>query len=298
MIAPERLADAYKQACEVELQAFKPGNVSVYSEGHDMTVEDFRVSATVSAGAICNPGYSLGEKIYYAVKATREAVACNTNLGIILLCAPLLQAAMQRSLGQNLREALADVLNNTTLQDAEWVFRAIALASPGGLGDAEQQDVHQEAEVTLTEAMAIASDRDRIALQYTTCFKDIFEFAVLEYNRAFVLSGDCGWAALAVFCEMLARYPDSHIERKYGKQYSEWIKAEMSLLCNDLKTANQPEDVLPILDKMDKTFKAKKINPGTTADITVATVLVVLLEQLIGNLACRPVLEGFKQKLQ
>jgi triphosphoribosyl-dephospho-CoA synthase len=97
---------------------------------------------------------------------------------------------------------------------------------------------------------------------------------------------------------MLARYPDSHIERKYGKQYSEWIAVEMSLLCRDLKTANQPEEVLPILARIDKTFKAKKINPGTTADITVATVLVVLLEQLIGNFDCRPVLEGSKQKLQ
>ncbi|MDD1621713.1 MAG: triphosphoribosyl-dephospho-CoA synthase [Methylococcaceae bacterium] len=283
MITPEQLAEVYRQACEIELQAFKPGNVSIYSEGHDMTVEDFRVSAAVSAGPISNPGYSLGENIYYAVKATREAVACNTNLGIILLCAPLLQAATQRLKGQSLRESLQLVLDNTTRKDADWVFKAIALASPGGLGEAEQQDVHQEAEVTLTEAMAIAADRDRIALQYTICFKDIFEFTVLEYNRAFVLSGDCGWAALAVFCEMLARYPDSHIERKYGKQYSEWIEAEMSLLCNDLKTACQPEEVLPILHRIDKIFKAKKINPGTTADITVATVLVVLLEQLIGK---------------
>jgi triphosphoribosyl-dephospho-CoA synthase len=35
-----------------------------------------------------------------------------------------------------------------------------------------------------------------------------------------------------------------------------------------------------MLYRIDEAFKAKKINPGTTADITVATVLVVLLEQL------------------
>lgn len=279
----EQLAAAYRQACEIELQAFKPGNVSIYSEGHDMTVEDFRISASVSAWPISNPEFSLGEKIYYAVKATREAVACNTNLGIILLCAPLLQAAMQRTAGQGLREALSFVLDNTTRQDADWVFKAITLASPGGLGESEQQDVSQKAGVTLTEAMAIAGDKDRIAFQYISNFKDVFDFAVLRYNRAFVLSGDCGWAALAVFCEMLARYPDSHIERKYGKQYSEWIEAEMSLLCKDLKTATKLEEVLPMLHRMDGAFKAKRINPGTTADITVATVLVVLLEQLIGN---------------
>jgi len=294
----EQLIAAYKQACEIELQAFKPGNVSVYSEGHDMTVGDFRISAEVSAGAITNPDFSLGEKIYYAVKATREAVACNTNLGIILLCAPLLQAATNRSEQQNLREALAVILANTSIEDAEWAFKAISLASPGGLGESEQQDVNRRAGVTLAQAMAIAADKDRIAWQYTYCFKDIFDFAVSWYNRAFVLSGDCGWAALAVFCEMLARYPDSHIERKYGKQYSEWIKAEMSLLCYDLKTANRPEEVLPRLYSLDEAFKAKKINPGTTADITVAAVLVVLLEQLTGNTDCWSVIEGSSRKLQ
>ncbi|MGZ4999456.1 MAG: triphosphoribosyl-dephospho-CoA synthase [Methylomonas sp.] len=287
MVTPEQLAESYKQACEIELQAFKPGNVSVYSEGHDMTVEHFRTSAAVSAPAISNPDYSLGEKIYHAVKATREAVACNTNLGIILLCAPLLQAMEQRTAGQSLRKAVGLVLKDTTRQDANWVFKAITLASPGGLGESDQQDVHRQADVTLTEAMAIASDRDRIALQYTTEFKDIFDFAVLEYNRAFVLSGDSGWAALAAFCEMLARFPDSHIERKYGKQYSEWIGVEMSLLCKALKTAQKLEEVLPALYCTDEAFKAKKINPGTTADMTVAAVLVVLLEQLIGNSDCR-----------
>ncbi len=287
MIGREQYAEAYRQACEIELQAFKPGNVSVFSEGHDMTVADFRLSATVSSDAITNPEYSLGEKIYYAVKATREAVACNTNLGIILLCAPLVEAAMQRRESQTLRDALAVVLDNTSIEDAEWVFKAISLAAPGGLGESEQQDVHRKAEVTLRQAMQIACDKDRIAMQYTICFKDVFDFAVLQYNRAFVLSGDCGWAALVVFCEMLAQFPDSHIERKYGKLYSDWVKAEMTLLCNGLKNANKLEDVLPMLYSMDNAFKLKKINPGTTADITVATVLVSLLEQLIGNIECR-----------
>lgn len=292
MISAEQCAEAYKLACKIELLAFKPGNVSVFSEAHDMTVEDFRLSAAVSADAIANPAYSLGEKIFYAVKATREAVACNTNLGIILLCAPLLQAAMQCGESQTLRDSLTEVLDNTTVEDADWAFKAITLAAPGGLGESEQQDVCGKAGVTLKQAMAIAGDRDRIASQYTYQFKDIFDFAVLRYNRAFVLSGDCGWAALAVFCEMLARYPDSHIERKYGKQYSDWIAAEMATLSSAINSANRLEQVLPMLYELDKAFKAKKINPGTTADLTVAAVLVALLDQLAGNAGCRPVIEG------
>ena len=277
------LSQLYRQACEIELQAFKPGNVSVYSEGHDMTVADFSLSAKISADPISNPDYSLGEKIYYAVKATREAVGCNTNLGIILLCAPLIQAVQNSTGQQTLKTALAEVLQNTSKQDADWVFKAITLAAPGGLGESDQQDVNNLPSVTLTEAMAIAADKDRIALQYTNCFKDIFDFGVLEYNRAFVLSDDSGWAALAVFTKMLSSYPDSHIERKYGKQYSEWIAEDMVLLSQAMKTANKLDEVLPMLYSIDKAFKAKKINPGTTADLTVATVLVALLEQLFSH---------------
>ena len=279
----QSLSILYQQACEIELQAFKPGNVSIYSEGHDMTVADFQLSANVSAKPICNPNYSLGEKIYHAVKATRDAVGCNTNLGIILLCAPLIQAVQNNAGRQPLKNALAEVLQTTSKQDANWAFKAITLAAPGGLGKSEHQDVNELPSVTLTEAMEIAANKDRIALQYTNCFKDVFDFGVLAYNRAFVLSGDSGWAALMVFTEMLSSFPDSHIERKYGKQYSEWIAEEMSLLRHAMKTANRLDEVLPMLQSTDKAFKAKKINPGTTADLTVATVLVALLEQLFSH---------------
>ena len=128
MISPQQLSELYQQACEVELRAFKPGNVSVYADGHDMTVADFRLSAEVSAAPLCNPDYSLGEKIFYAVKATRQAVFCNTNLGIILLCAPLTQAISHTRPDLTLRQALNQVLTTTTLEDAEWVFKAIRLA--------------------------------------------------------------------------------------------------------------------------------------------------------------------------
>jgi len=277
------LMAAYRQACEDELLAFKPGNVSVYSEGHDMTVGQFRLSAAVSAEPLTDPGYSLGQKIYHAVKATRQAVGCNTNLGILLLSAPLIEAMYCRTPEQSLRDALTQVLDHTTVEDANWVFRAITLASPGGLGEASEQDVHEQAEVTLRQAMALAAERDRIALQYTHTFKDIFDFSVLAYNRAFVLSGERGWATLTVFAESLALYPDSHIERKYGKQYSEWIATEMRSLCEHMSVVDGFDRLLPRLHALDEALKSKHINPGTTADITVATVLVVLLEQLIAG---------------
>jgi len=274
----------YQQACEVELQAFKPGNVSIYSAAHDMTVDDFRLSAKVSATPLCNSDYSLGEKIFYAVKATHDAVGCNTNLGIILLCAPLIQAVDHSKSGVvTLRQALHQVLATTTLADADWTFKAIALAAPAGLGDVVEQDVKTQASVTLRQAMNLASAKDRIALQYLTDYKDIFDFAVLRYNRKLLKWGNHHWAAVAVYADLLSHYPDSHIERKYGDQYTEMVASRMMQLSHELSNTENPDLLMPLLHSIDQELKFKRINPGTTADMTVTTVLTVFLEAFISN---------------
>ena len=275
----DKLKKAYEDACEIELQAFKPGNVSVYSDGHDMTVEDFRISAKVSSGPITNPEYSLGEKIYYAVKATREAVNCNTNLGIILLCAPMLHAVQAKNERLSMRQALGDVLENTTIEDATWVFNAISLASPGGLGESENQDVNEKPNVTLTEAMAIAAEKDRIALQYITNYKDVFDFSILRYNSALNRWGDPNWAAVSVYSGFLRQFPDSHIERKYGIKYTGMVNAEMTRLDDELSRTQRPELLETVLFRIDREFKSKGVNPGTTADMTVATILLAHLDE-------------------
>jgi len=281
VLSQQQLMQAYEYACEIELRAFKPGNVSIYADGHDMTVEDFRISARHSAGPITNVDYSLGERIYYAVKATREAVGCNTNLGIILLCAPLLLAAESAKTAKELREKLAGVLVDSSVEDAEWVFRAIALAAPGGLGESDEQDVAEKPDVTLTQAMSYACDRDRIALQFTTNYKDVFDFLVLRYNTQFNRWGDAEWSAVAVYAAMLAKYPDSHIERKYGNLYTKMVMDKMALVDDKLSKSDRPEQLLNYLYSIDSEFKSAGINPGTTADFTVVTVLAVQLERLL-----------------
>jgi triphosphoribosyl-dephospho-CoA synthase len=281
MINAEKLAELYREACEIELQAFKPGNVSIYADGHDMTVSDFRISAEVSAKPLCNPAYTLGEKIFYAVKATREAVGCNTNLGIILLCAPLIQAASQSTVNVNLQQALNQVLNSTTITDADWAFKAIALAAPGGLGESDEQDVRQPPTVTLTQAMQIAADKDRIALQYISGYKDIFDYGVFRYNARLSQWRDKNWAAVFVYAELLSQFPDSHIERKHGDKYTAWVAVRMRQFLEEFGGATDPRQSMQTLFCLDTEFKSIGVNPGTTADMTVATVLLVLIEEIL-----------------
>ena len=271
---------AYLHACEVELRAFKPGNVSVHSEGHDMTVEDFRRSAAVSAPFLCDETLSLGEKIYCAVEATWDAVGCNTNLGIVLLAAPLISAFERRSPAEPLREALKRLLNATTVADADWVYRAIRLANPGGLGEAPDQDVRDAPAVSLRQAMALARDRDSIARQYTDYFADIFDLAVPGYHTALSQWGNEEWAAVSVFVGLLKRFPDSNIERKFGTRYSGMVADRMAELEGGLFGSSLPQKVWRLLEEVDADFKARGINPGTTADLTVACLLAATLEAL------------------
>jgi triphosphoribosyl-dephospho-CoA synthase len=146
---PEQLAKVYKTACMAELQALKPGNVHVFADGHGMIIHDFIKSAHVSADVIPQPDLTVGERILYAVEATQQEVGQNTKLGVLLLCAPLLHAALHVEDGKTLQQSLSHTLAQLSIDDAKLVAKAILLASPAGLGGSDVHDVHHVPNVTL-----------------------------------------------------------------------------------------------------------------------------------------------------
>src|SRR6516225_671616 len=114
------VAEAFIAACRDELEAPKPGNVHVYASGHRMTAAQFVDSAAAAADPLCAPGTRVGARTRGAVEATLQAVGANTNLGIVLLCAPLAAAVEREPL--KLRDALVAVLDGLDIQDAEDAF--------------------------------------------------------------------------------------------------------------------------------------------------------------------------------
>ena len=209
----DRVAAAYIEACLAELDAPKPGNVHRFAPGHRMEVADFVRSAEASAAPIAAKGARVGRRVRAAVEATLLAVGQNTNLGIILLCAPL--AAAAEAPDAALRPALASVLDRLDRADAADVFSAIVAANPGGLGRAPRHDVNAPAVATLREAMADAADRDRIARQYVTTYEDVFSLGLPALARARERQSDPRWSTLAVYLTFLAEIPDTHIARKF-----------------------------------------------------------------------------------
>ena len=278
------LENAYYNACMAEIQALKPGNVHMFADGHGMTVQDFITSAAVTAPIICAANLSLGERILQSVQATQQAVNCNTNLGIILLCAPLSQTLLLMPCdshgiclsGQsNFIDTLKKTLNKTTVQDADHCFKAIALANPAGLGDSAQHNVHQPADCTLLQAMQFGAARDLIAKQYAQIFVDVIETGVPTYTQAIANGCNAAWSTTLLYLTLLARFDDSHVLRKNGLPIATQLRADANVHLKAFLRCDNPKLYQKKLLDWDKLLKENHINPGTCADMTVATMLLV-----------------------
>lgn len=280
MTAPaEAIADAFEAACHDELEAPKPGNVHLFAAGHRMTAAEFVRSAQAAAGPLSLPGARVGARILGAVEATLSAVGTNTNLGIILLGAPL--AAAAEGGPPDLSARLAQVLDALDVEDAALAFRAIARAAPAGLGRAERHDVFAPATVTLKAAMAEAAQRDRIARQYVSAFADVFERGEPALVAALSRSADRAWATLAVYLEFLCAFPDSHIVRKHGMAAAQdTCRAALGFRAR-IASGEDCAALLPDLLAWDALLKAQSINPGTSADLTVATLFAHRLRTIL-----------------
>lgn len=284
--------EAFLAACRLDVETPKPGNVSVESAGHGMTAAQFLASAQAAAGPLFAHGAPVGKRILDAVARTREVAGCNTNLGIVLLVAPL-AASLAASLNerdepdepdessgealtaQRWRAATERVLARLTVDDARDAYRAIALANPGGLGDAPEQSVHDAPTVDLRAAMQLAAQRDSIARQYANGFADIFETGLAAVDE--MPAEAPRLVTLNVFLTFLASHPDSHIVRKHGMALAQSVTLAARAQHGRWRAAatqTQDQSALRDLYAWDTELKSRGINPGTSADLTVATLFV------------------------
>ena len=274
----EAIAAAFTAACREELEAPKPGNAHVFAasrKGADLFVR----SAEVAAGPLTAPRARTGARILGAVEATLAAVGTNTNLGIILLCAPLALAAETGR--ADLRAALRDVLDALNVADARLAFTAITRAAPGGLGRVTHHDVRAPATVTLRHAMAEASGRDQIARQYVTAFDAVFSLGLDALAAAQQRGRSTPAMTLCVFLSFLAAFDDTHVLREHGRAVADEIRGHAVSLSERLTHADDWRDVLPELLAWDQSLKQRAINPGTSADLTVATLFVRRLQNIL-----------------
>ena len=299
-VAPARLtaaevACAAQLACLLEVSAPKPGNVSPGRHFADARYEDFLASAAAIGEPLAGAGTrGIGATVRLAIEATARWTRSNTNLGIVLLLAPIARAALEeKGVGSlfrgteskktpdpffsDLRRALGRVLDETSVDDAREVYTAIRRAAPGGLGQADAQDVANEPTLPLVDVMRLAADRDGIAREYATAFDATFGTGVpaLEQSRGAGLSWDD--AIVETFLTLLAAAPDTHVARRGGTALADDVsrRARTALAAGGVRSKTGRQAI----DELDRGLRDARntANPGTTADLTAAAIFVVLL---------------------
>ena len=278
-----------------EVRALKPGNVSRHAGGHDMECEDFITSAERVAPILCDPAMGVGRRILESVRATLAAVHCNTNLGMILLAAPLIRAweryAPASPVGgvapaaptKGLRAALRDALASLAPADGRDLFAAIRLANPGGLGRVEKHDVQDLASgADLGAAMEAARGRDLVARQYANGYREVLRVGaprLRDYERRW---NSAEWACVACYLGYLAQFRDTHVLRKHGAAAAERTRAQALAAWERFADCGDPERMRDFLLTFDRELKRDGINPGACADLTFASLLARRLEDIWG----------------
>lgn len=281
----DKLATWIHAACVLEAAARKPGNVHPDASFADLCFADFVRAAEVVAPILARTVKTgVGQAVLAAIRETQRQVGTNANLGIVLLLAPLAAVPLDTPL----RKGVCDVLAKLSQRDAELVYEAIRLAHPGGMGQVREQDISRSPTVSLTEAMALAADRDLIARQYVTDFclvldegagflASVGSFTQRAGGNEFTLRG---WeqAVIELQLRLLSRHRDSLIERKCGVA----IAVEASERAQAVVDSGWPH--APGSDEKLSAFDAwlradgHRRNPGTTADLIAASLFAAFRE--------------------
>jgi triphosphoribosyl-dephospho-CoA synthase len=298
-------------ACLLEVSATpKPGNVHRFRDFEDTKYEDFLAASVTfgkhledlamkgvqhKEGKISWDQINLGQNIFEAIKESDFFyLGGNTNLGIILLLAPLSIAAGMTLKDENgnffcdvmaLQNNVIEVMINSTIDDAVHVSNGIAYISPGGLGNVDKFDVTnpnirdelESTNTTLVKLMGECKDRDNICFELALGYPIAFGKGIKTLEEAMIRTDDINLAIIDTYLEILASYPDTLIKRKFGAKKAMEIATRASAIIN-LGGASTIEGRRE-LEEFDIELREEeeKINPGTTADLVAAIVFVYLL---------------------
>ncbi|RMF43842.1 MAG: hypothetical protein D6753_04100 [Planctomycetota bacterium] len=283
------LQDAIALACTLEAASPKAGNVHATASFGNMHFGHYAAAAAVLARVLSRPpSPSVGRCIWDAVEELSQRVGVNTSLGTIMLLAPI-TVAWSAARGHDvarLRHEVDNSLRRMGASDAEDVYRAIRLAAPGGLGQSATHDVHGPPPHDLIAAMAQAAPRDAVARQFTIGLADIFDVWLPQLDESARIAEDVQTAVCWLQVRMLAAEPDGLIHRKCGAAAAREVQglAQQVLAAWLASTPAPPRSVRDILAcprflQLDASLRDSKNrrNPGTTADMITATLLVRLL---------------------
>ncbi|NDV19428.1 triphosphoribosyl-dephospho-CoA synthetase [Pseudodesulfovibrio sp. JC047] len=274
------IAWAAQIACLFEVLAEKPGNVTRTRDCSGLHFEQFLVSATAIGPAFTAVSTSsVGELIRNSVESTKLLAGVNTNVGILLMMAPLAKAASLDD-PANLRNAVRRVLAELTVDDARQAFAAIVKAAPHGMDTVEEGDIRNDnVDMTLLEAMKLAQHRDTLAAQYATDFELVFDVGCAGLKRFLAEGRSLSQAVVQVYLTILATVPDTDIARKTDVETARSISAKAAEVMG--LGGVFTEEGREAAERFDQLIRDEKrlYNPGTTADLVAGSLFAFLVSE-------------------
>ena len=279
MKTEKEIAELAQMACVLEVCAPKPGNINRGHDFSDTSLQDFLLSAVAVGPAFENASrLGIGEIVWQATADTHRLVRSNTNLGIVLLLAPLVKASAGLSGVNHLQDCLRACLNALTVEDARLVYESIRRARPGGMGKVSEADISEEPTITLLQAMILGQSRDSVAREYATDFAITFEIGLPALNEALGEGADFSNAIVQAYLTILSRVPDTLIARKKNIETARQISRRAGEVLNQ-GGVFRPQGKAA-LARFDQELRDPwhTLNPGATADLATAAVFLRLLE--------------------
>ena len=281
----EEIAKIAQIASALEVSGYpKPGNVHRTRDYDDMVFEDFIISGIVIGDTIRkatadvdieNP--QLGRYILEAVDETDRWIKNNTNLGIVMMITPIAAAAAISDDFDEIRPNIVKLMANTSVDDACDLYDAINIADAGGMGDQDEYDVAsdnaknelRENNQTMYDVLKISAPWDMLAREMTSDMPAVFEIGYPTYHE---LKGEKSLndACVLTFLTILSQVPDTLISRKYGSDEA----MKISMMTRDLLKLRDADDFEVKLQEFDDYLFENHYNPGTTADLTAASIFV------------------------
>jgi triphosphoribosyl-dephospho-CoA synthase len=277
MYEADFIAGSAELAMLLEVSATpKPGNVDRIHDFEDVTYEHFLGSSVGLFPAFrkaASKEHNVGDLILNAVQASATwQRAGNCHFGAILLLIPLCAAASRSSTIPQLKANVKKIVESTTTIDAIRFYESFRSVNVRvqekhylDVNDPESVRNIQKQKLTLLDVMEISSSNDTIAKEWIEGFPRTFYGA--ELFRRFEESGHgLNKSIVCLFLSLLSEAPDTLVAKKFGIGIALEVSAKAT---QALKNGN--------IEDFDKELIARRINPGTTADLVIGSLFVTLL---------------------
>ncbi len=302
MLTSQDIANMAQIATLLEVSGYpKPGNVHRTHDMDDLTYEDFLISSitigshlevAASSGRDYYPNMlgqiKVGELILGCIQDTQKLVNTNTNLGICMLLVPLsaaFGALIHEDSISNLPIILNTIIKNTDSDDAIALTKAISMANAGGLedktlkydvNDSNTLDEIRYNHINMYDLLEMSAKYDSISYELINGLPIIRNVGYPTYAK-YMDAYSRNDITLEIYLEILASEPDTLISRKYGNRAAKNVSKDARDILHDTSIAT--DERRKAIEDFDQVLNVNKYNPGTTADLTAASLFVGLTDK-------------------